>query len=121
MFNPSDIKKFKRIEGWDDMRKEHGELFEALEKGYEIENKTDRKFIILDLDLFGAGNRDYTTPNIYIGLSTTLPTDAGGNITEPMEVPKNNDGKRFCVWCGKPTTKKALFCTETDFCEDCQK
>jgi len=33
--------------------------------------------------LFGSGTRNYTTPNIYIGLSTTLPTDAGGNITEP--------------------------------------
>lgn len=35
---------------------------------------------ILD-HLFGKGS--YTPPTIYIGLSTTKPTKAGGNITEP--------------------------------------
>ena len=35
--------------------------------------------------VFGCGTRDMTSPtNIYVGLSTTTITDAGGNITEPV-------------------------------------
>lgn len=37
---------------------------------------------ILD-HLFGKGN--YTPPTIYVALSITVPTDAGGNVTEPSE------------------------------------